>query len=61
MPALFTWTDAYGDNQFSDPYDWSNTSGVLTTPGAGDDILFTNFAGAGGSGGPSSGGATGAG
>jgi hypothetical protein len=61
MPALFTWTDAYGDNQFSDPYDWSNTSGVLTIPGAGDDILFTNFAGAGGSGGPSSGGATGAG
>ena len=61
MPALFTWTDATGDNQYSDPYNWGNTAGVLSIPGPRDDILFTNVAGAGGSGGLSSGGATGAG
>ncbi len=60
MPALFTWTDATGDNQFSDPYNWGNTAGVLSIPGPGDDILFPNFAGAGGPGGQS-GGTTGAG
>ena len=59
MPALFTWTDATGDNQFSDPYNWGNTAGVLSIPGPGDDILFPNFAGANGPGGQS-GGATGA-
>jgi hypothetical protein len=59
MPALFTWTDATGDNQFSDPYNWADTAGVLSIPGPGDDVLITNFAG--GSGGPSTGGGTGAG
>jgi hypothetical protein len=60
MPALFTWTDATGDNQYSDPYNWANTAGVLSIPGPRDDILFTNFAGANGPGGQS-GGLTGAG
>ncbi len=60
MPALFTWTDATGDNQYSDPYNWGDTAGVLSIPGPGDDILFPNFAGANGPGGQS-GGATGAG
>ena len=59
MPALFTWTDATGDNQYSDPYNWGDTAGVLSIPGPGDDILFPNFAGANGPGGQS-GGATGA-
>jgi hypothetical protein len=55
VPALLTWTDATGDNQFNDPYNWVSTDGLIRIPAAGDDILFTNGAGANGPGGQSGG------